>query len=233
MRPRIVLTTSEVRTPEMSRRISDAFGTRPLDVYASTETGLIAVECDRHQGRHLFEDQILLENVDEAGRPVPDGQPGARLLVTNLFKRTQPLIRYELSDMVTLDSSACPCGRRTPRIVALDGRSDDILMLPGRDGRPRPVHPLAVRSPFASLAEVRAYQIVHDGALHVRVVPSEGAEPSAVATHVSSALAGKLEQLGIVPPEIRVELVACLARDGGPSGKLKLIESRTRRPTAA
>ena len=48
----------------------------------------------------------IVENVDADGRPVPDGEPGARLLVTSLFNRTQPLIRLELADAVTLDAGA-------------------------------------------------------------------------------------------------------------------------------
>jgi len=51
---------------------------------------------------HLFEDLVLAEVVDANGRPVPPGVSGDRLLVTVLFSRTLPLIRYELTDRVRL-----------------------------------------------------------------------------------------------------------------------------------
>lgn len=224
--PRTVTTSSEVRTPEMTERIVAAWGVRPFNLYASTETGIIAADCDRHAGLHLFEDYVLVENVDADGRPVPDGQPGSRLLVTNLFNRTQPIIRYELSDIATIDSAPCDCGRTFRRIVALDGRSDDVLILPGRDGREVPVHPLAIRSPFATLTEVRQYQVVHEGSLRVRAVPREDVSPEQVTTRIRAVLGAKLAELGVAPVPIEVEVVAAVARDVGHSGKLKLIESR-------
>jgi phenylacetate-coenzyme A ligase PaaK-like adenylate-forming protein len=51
-------------------------------------------------------------------------------LVTNLVNRTQPLIRYELSDLVTLAEGPKPTGWPFRRIAAVEGRSDDILHLP-------------------------------------------------------------------------------------------------------
>jgi phenylacetate-coenzyme A ligase PaaK-like adenylate-forming protein len=231
--PESVATTSETRTPEMEARIVAAWGRRPFDVYASTETGIMAVDCDRHTGRHLFEDQVIVENVDAGGRPVPDGTPGHHLLVTNLWNRTQPLIRYELSDIAVIDSSRCECGRTLRRIVAIEGRSDDILILRGRDGGEVPVHPLAVRSPFAALPELRQYQVVYDDtSLLVRAVPAAGAAPELVERRVREALGAKLESLGVVVPEIRVELLEALARDAGHTGKFKLIEVRRPAPAA-
>ncbi|HEY8517018.1 MAG TPA: hypothetical protein VIS07_16025 [Candidatus Binatia bacterium] len=230
--PSSIIVSSEVCTPEMARRIRAAWGVTPFDVYASTESGVVGIDCEQHQGRHVFEDLVLLENVDERGEPVPDGQPGARVLITNLFNGTQPLIRYELSDIVVLDGRPCACGRGTRRIVAIEGRSDDILMLPGRDGRDVAVHPLAIRSPFAGLSDVRQYQLVHDDALRVRVVPSEGADPAQVAARVHATLGGKLAELGVAVPKIEVETVATLTRDRGPAGKLKLIESKRARSAA-
>jgi phenylacetate-CoA ligase len=224
--PRTVTTTSEVRTPEMEERIVAAWGVRPFNLYASTETGVIAVDCEHHTGLHLFEDYVLVENVAADGRPVPDGQPGSRLLLTNLFNHTQPIVRYELSDIATIESAPCGCGRAFRRIVALDGRSDDVLLLPGRDGREVAVHPLAIRSPFASLTEVGQYQVVHEGSLRVRAVPREGVSPAQVTRRIQSVLATKLAELGVAPLPIEVEIVAALARDAGHSGKLKLIESR-------
>ena len=43
--------------------------------------------------------------VDDEYRPVPAGVPGAKVLVTNLYNRVQPLIRYEVGDVVTLSPS--------------------------------------------------------------------------------------------------------------------------------
>ena len=95
--PRILVTVAELRTPEMTQRLQGAFGVRPFDLYGSTE-GLFGSECEHHQGIHLFEDTTLVENVDADGQPVPPGQPGARLLVTNLYNMVQPLLRLEVTD---------------------------------------------------------------------------------------------------------------------------------------
>jgi phenylacetate-CoA ligase len=224
--PRVVTTTSEVRTPEMERRIAAAWGVQPFNLYASTETGIIAVDCDRHAGLHLFEDHVLVENVDALGRPLPDGEPGQCLLLTNLWNRTQPIIRYRLSDLATIDSRRCGCGRTFRRLIALDGRSDDVLLLPGADGCHVTVHPLAIRSPFAMIADVRQYQVVYDGRLSVRAVAREGASPVEVTSAIRSVLARKLAELGCAPLSIDVEMVAAIPRDDGHSGKVKLIESR-------
>src|SRR5262245_8407809 len=84
--PQVISTSSELRTPQMTSRIEEAFGVRPFDLYGTTE-GLWGAECDRHEGIHLFEDLTIVETVDDEGRAVPDGEPGTRLLVTSLFNR--------------------------------------------------------------------------------------------------------------------------------------------------
>src|SRR4029453_9443553 len=146
LRPRILGTLPDLRTPEMTQRLVEAFGIRPYDVYGCTE-GLFGSECEHHHGIHLFEDTTLVENIDPDGQPVPEGQPGARLLVTNLYNLAQPLLRLEVTDLVTLDPDPCPCGRNLVRARTIHGRSDDVLSLPARDGGRAAVHPL----PFALL----------------------------------------------------------------------------------
>jgi phenylacetate-CoA ligase len=227
IRPRIVATTSETRTPEMEARIVAAWDRVPFDIYASTETAFLAMDCERHTGRHIFEDMIIVENVDAEGRPVPDGQPGNHLLVTNLWNATQPLIRYKLSDIAVVDSASCTCGRTFRRLVAIDGRSDDVLPLRDVHGREVPVHPLAVRSPFTAIAELKQYQVIYDDcSLLVRVVPAEGASGDVLEQRIRHALGRKLDELGVVPPPIAVDVVDALPRDPGHAGKLKLIEVR-------
>jgi hypothetical protein len=116
--PRIVCTNAELRTEEMTANIRAAWGVEPVNVYGATE-GFYAGDCEHHQGMHVFEDLGLMEVVDERGEPVPDGVVGAKLLVSSFIKRTQPLIRYEVSDMAALTTEPCPCGRPLARMVSL------------------------------------------------------------------------------------------------------------------
>src|SRR5215218_2934341 len=60
--------------------------------------------ADTTTGMHLFEDLVIPEVVDNDYRPVPLGHSGDRLLVTVLFSRTIPLIRYELTDRLRLST---------------------------------------------------------------------------------------------------------------------------------
>jgi len=220
--PQMLITIAELRTPAMTRRLLDAFGVHLFDAYGCTE-GLWGAECEHHQGIHLFEDATLVENVDADGQPVPTGQPGARLLVTNLHNLVQPLLRLEVTDLVTLDPDPCPCGRTLVRIAALHGRSDDVLSLPARDGGQVAVHPLQ----FALLTrdpQVREFQVVQDGpALRILIVPSQAATASddPLETRLGQAVAQQLLGLGVHDPQVTVERRPKLLRSAG--GKLKLV----------
>ena len=73
---------------------------------------------------HIADDLVILEPADADGNVVPYGQPADRLLLTNLYNLTQPLIRYDLSDAVTISDEPCPCGCAHRRITAVNGRID-------------------------------------------------------------------------------------------------------------
>ena len=139
--PTAVMSASEVLTDDTRRLITAAWGNPPFNVYAATEPAGIASECDRHAGLHLYDDLVITEVVDDQNRPVPPGEFGAKVLVTVLFSRTQPLIRYEMSDSVRLATQACPCGRTFPLVDAIQGRREDVITLPSRAGGIVRIHP--------------------------------------------------------------------------------------------
>ena len=220
--PQILVTVAELRTPAMTQRLADTFGVRPFDVYGCTE-GLFGSECQHHQGIHLFEDTTLVENVDADGQPVPAGQPGARLLVTNLHNLVQPLLRLEVTDLVTFDPDPCPCGRSLVRVSTIHGRRDDVLSLPARGGGQVAVHPLQ----FALLTrdpQVREFQVVQDGpVLRVLIVPRQATatDKNELETRLGQAVTHQLLGLGVQDPQIIVERRQQLSRSAG--GKLKLV----------
>lgn len=193
IRPRQILTGGEVLTDDVRKRIVTAFDSEPFNGYGTTEVGYVGVECDRHAGLHVFEDQVLIEIVDDEYRPVP---AGTRLLVTNLFNRTQPLIRYELDDLVTASPEPCSCGRPFPLLKTIEGRSDDILELPARDGGTIKIHPVTLRSPLAGIAAVSEYRVVYQaGKLRIEAV-LVGADGRRVCQEIESSLGTALAESG-------------------------------------
>ncbi|MEV6494503.1 AMP-binding protein, partial [Actinoplanes sp. NPDC051633] len=226
VKPQSVVTIAELRTPEMTRRLQQAFGVQPFNAYGCTE-GLWGSECEHHRGIHLFEDTTLVENVDADGQPVPAGQPGARLLVTNLYNLVQPLIRVEVTDVVTLDPEPCPCGRSLVRAGTIHGRSDDILSLPARDGPAIAIHPLhfALLTRDPDIVEFQVRQ--HGPALTVLIVPTRSSNAAAAGgasgleRRIQQAVVHKLVDLGIRDPQVTVECRDELPRSA--AGKLKLV----------
>jgi phenylacetate-CoA ligase len=222
--PQMIFTAGEVRTAEMEERIVDAWGRRPFNIYGATETGAYAaVECNRHTGLHILEDQVLIEVVDDDYRPVPDGEAGSRLLITNLYNRTQALIRYELNDLLTVSPDPCPCGRPFRLLKSVEGRSDDVLEMPATEGGTIKVHPLTLRSPLAGIAALSEYKIVYGaGELRVDAVLA-GADGRQACGEIETGLGAALAERGVQVPPIRVESVAEIARHPH-SGKHKVIE---------
>lgn len=216
--PRAVMCASEVLTPEGRERIEQAWGVPPFDVYAATETAGVASECERHAGLHLYEDLVITEVVDAQNRPVPPGVYGAKVLVTVLFSRTQPLIRYEMSDSICLGETPCPCGRPFRLLSGVQGRSEDVLTLPGVGGTPVAIPPNLFHRLLEPLP-VHGWQVVQ-GADGLRVLLA-GLAPEEDGRSLAGALGRALAERGVTGTPVRVERVADIPKTS--NGKVRLI----------
>jgi putative adenylate-forming enzyme len=208
--PRAVNSSSEVLTTEARAMATRAWHVPVFNVYAATETGGIAAECSQHLGMHLFEDLVIPEIVDDQYRPVPAGEPGDRLLVTVLSSRTIPLIRYELTDRLQLSTRRCPCGLPFSLVDAVEGRTDDVLSLPGQRGGLVQVHPVVFHQTL-DLLDAAGWQIQQQkGGLRILVAgPGQNFHKEATETNVQAALTAA----GTATLELTVTVV-----DGIPAG---------------
>ena len=214
--PQAVMSASEVLTPPAAQELAKAWGSAPVDVYAATETAGIASPCV-YRNRHLYEDLLIVEPVDRDGSPVPRGTTGARVLVTVLFSRTLPLIRYEMSDTVRLGGRGCPCGRSFTLLEDIEGRIEDVLDMQGSAGPVR-VHPIVFHH-VLDQAAAGGWQVVQEPA-RLRVLLAglaAGNSPQAV----QAAVAGALRAAGIVGTPVDVDVVSQLERT--PSGKAPFV----------
>jgi phenylacetate-CoA ligase len=145
------------------------------------------------------------------------------VLVTNLFNLTEPLIRFEVTDLVAVEPEPCPCGRSLTRVRSLDGRAEDVLRLGGVT-----VHPLQF-GPVTADPDVREFQVVQRGeGLRLRVALRDGA--SDAPERLRSRVGARLEELGVVRPAVEVETVDALERS--PAGKLRVVVAEPTSPAA-
>jgi phenylacetate-CoA ligase len=220
--PRFVFSASEVLTDSTRRLATEAWGRSPYNVYAATETSGIAAECGEHAGMHLFEDLVITEVVDLDNQPVAPGEYGAKVLVTVLFSRTVPLIRYEMSDSLQLGGGHdCPCGRPYALITGIQGREQESLTFPTTSGQDRAVQPIVFHH-IMDRVRAAGWQIQQTGTgLEVLLAQPHEVDPSMLAGDIRSALAAQ----GVVPPPVHVNQVAAIPRTA--LGKAPLITKRS------
>src|SRR5918994_629046 len=219
--PGFVFGSSEVFTEQARRRIEEAWGRKPFEVYAATETAWIASECEQHRGMHLFEDLVITEVVDEKNRPVPPGIYGEKVLVTVLFSRTMPLIRYEMSDSVRPASSPrCSCGRPFALIDGVQGRAEEVLRLPAASGGQIAVQPMVFHRVMDAVP-AGGWQVVQ-GPEGLTVLLS-GVRKDFADAALIDPLRRELEVQGVIVPPVKVRRVLNIPRTT--VGKAPLIKA--------
>ena len=207
--PRRIVAISEPLGPETRALIHETWDAPVANGYAMSEG--IFTGCCGH-GIHLPDDLCIFEAVDADGRPVVPGELSHRVLVTNLYNHTQPLIRYEITDQVALIDGPCPCGSSFRRIEDPQGRLDDVFEY--ADGLS--VHPHVFRSALGREPAVLEYEVrqTRRGAT-VSIVCTAPVDCEALQARITDALGA----LGLDDPEISIEIVTSLQRQV--SGKLK------------
>ncbi|CDR30469.1 putative adenylate-forming enzyme [Acholeplasma oculi] len=118
--PKRVISIAEVLEYEDSNYIKDKLKQDVIhQIYQCTE-GFLGITCDKGT-IHINEDFIYLEKemIDEH-RFYP--------IITDLKRRTQPMIRYRLNDILVMKSSPCSCGSKFIGLEKIEGRQDDIFI---------------------------------------------------------------------------------------------------------
>jgi phenylacetate-CoA ligase len=157
-------TLGETLTLDLAERIRASRPTPIFDAYSTEEVGYVAIQCPDDPGHyHLCSETLIVELVDEAGQPVPRGQPG-RVLITDLHNFATPLIRYAIGDLAVA-GGACPCGRGLPTLKRVLGRTRNMIMKP--DGSRH--WPLTGYKQFREIAPIRQYQFRQHAIDHIEV----------------------------------------------------------------
>lgn len=124
---------AEPWSDSMRQEIEAAWNMIATDIYGLSEIigPGVAQECQNKDGLHLFSDVFYPEIVDpQTGEAVPEGEDG-ELVITTLTKQGIPLIRYRTRDIVSITYEKCRCGRTSPRISKIKGRTDDMIVVRG------------------------------------------------------------------------------------------------------
>ena len=131
IRPKKIISVAEPLDMIDERLFRSVFSQTIHQIYQATE-GFLGTTC-KFGTMHLNEELLIFEKefLDKR-RFIP--------IITDLYRKAQPIIRYRLDDVLRLRPTPCSCGSLQTAIEAIEGRCDDILMLPKRDGTNRPIY---------------------------------------------------------------------------------------------
>lgn len=150
---------SEALRPGLRELVRAAWGVEVADVYSCEEAGHIALQCPRHEHYHVQSENLLVEILDESGRPCGPGETG-RVVLTTLHNFAMPLIRYEIGDYAEV-GEPCDCGRELPVLRRIHGRRRNMIVLP--DGRRHwPSFPAEMWREVAPVEQFRLVQRLPD-----------------------------------------------------------------------
>ncbi len=219
--PKVVYSASEILTAQTRKRIKEAWRIEPFNQYVATEAASIAAEHQSCRHMHFLEDLVITEIVDEKYRPVPPGEYGAKILVTTLFSRTQPLIRYEINDSVRVSAEPHNCGLPFAVLESIQGRMEDSITLPAASGGQVLIRPLVINR-IMDIIPVSGWQLIQQ-ADNGLVVLLMGARNGMTDDWLAEKIDQSLLQDGAHVPYIRIQHVSEIPKTM--AGKAPLIKA--------
>ena len=211
-----IICGAEVLNPKMRNVVKSVFGVEIFDRYGSRDAGCIASECNHHQGLHIHTYESIVECLSQkTGKPIWN-KPG-ELAITNLSNYGQPMLRYRLGDLGILSKQKCSCGRETPLLKQVIGRTCDTITTINGDI----VHSAYFIDLFYDTPEVKHYQLVQEDIKHFELKIVKGIKFSEYTQIVIEKKLRKVLGENVI---INFEYVNKL--NPSPSGKFRYIISK-------
>lgn len=143
--------------PAIRARLEAAWGARVIDHWGMTDIGSLGIEPEGAAGGlSILETECIAEIIHpDTGRPVPRGELG-ELVITNLGRLGQPVIRYRTGDLVRASRDPCPSGLALLRLEGgILGRADDMVTIRGNN-----VFPSSIEAIVREFPQVVEYRIL-------------------------------------------------------------------------
>ena len=209
--------TGDPLTDRFRKRVEDAFGVNPVNMYGSSETMTLAGECQIHHRLHMFNDWLCVQVVDDELKPAKSG----RVVVTNLYNYAQPLIRYQMNDEIVMSDKTCPCGWPFPVIESIAGRHEEFLWFDRGQGKKEFIHPLVLVEFFVPGLEKFQFAQTSSNTLLMKAIV--GGEKSSVVSAIREKMNKILSKKSLQHDvQFDIEVVNNLRNDPK-TGKFRLI----------
>ena len=114
-----VIATGECLFEAQRSLLTKTFHAPVINEYGCQESGISGLSCPEVGRLHLDGDRCLYEVIE------------GKLLTTDLYNTTMPMVRYSSGDVLALCPEACSCGRPGPTARVL-GREEESLLLGGK-----------------------------------------------------------------------------------------------------
>ncbi|MEO8667673.1 MAG: hypothetical protein ABI399_04100 [Bauldia sp.] len=182
----VLIAAAEYLAPEVASLARQRFGSHVIDILTSSEAGPIAIQCPDSNLLHIQSERILVELLNETGRPCAPGETG-EVVVTPFYNYAMPLIRYRSGDFA-IAGGPCPCGRSLPTIERFAGRRESMFRYPDGSHRLPPIDRVAISEWLGH----QAWQLVQTGPgkteLRHEPATGRGDAADAITAHVLAAL---------------------------------------------
>jgi phenylacetate-CoA ligase len=122
---KVCVVTSEMLFEEDKILLEKQFGVPVVNEYGASELDLIAFENPKGEWQ-VNSETLFVEILDDKNNVLPYGAAG-RIVITSLYNKAHPFIRYDIGDIGILDTKSTP---KKPILQQLIGRTNDIAILP-------------------------------------------------------------------------------------------------------
>ncbi len=182
---------------------------KPYNFYGTSESILMGVGIG-NEDIYIFDDLVIVEIKDE------------KILLTNLYNNTQPLIRYEINDLMSKSNIE---NIKWPfiHVEKISGRSEDLLWLKNKNNDYDFIHPIVVVE--LHLKGVQRYQLIKlsDERIKIKVVKQKSVDKKTIENSIKNKVKTIFEKKDMTNVKLDIEFVNEIKNDPV-TGKFKLIK---------
>lgn len=203
-----IISCGEPLSKNLRDCFTKTFKCKVINFYGASESLALGVEVGNEDEMYLFDDMNYIEILEDG------------IYITCLYNKIQPLIRYKISDKVTLHGISKHVPLTT--VTNILGRNEDLLWFKDKNGKKEFLHPLSVEGFCIDGMLDYQFRKINDQAFEMIIELSKNEKQESVKNEMKKLMKKILNEKKLDYVEFTIRLVEDILPDEK-TGKKKLI----------